>query len=72
MLAIVTVLVLVGSFVATFALMRGLQRKQGPAVQPAPGLPRAPRRIGSPVGPDDDVAFLRELRRRIDLGHFRH
>ena len=71
MLAIVTVTVLVGSFVCTFALMRGLQRMQGAVVQPAPGLPQPVRRTVSPVGPDDDLAFLKELRRRIDLGHFR-
>lgn len=70
--AILTVLVLAGSFLCTFALMRAIQRMQGLAVQPSPGLPQPRRRTASPVGPDDDLAFLRDLRRRIDLGHFRH
>jgi hypothetical protein len=72
MLPFLTVIVLIGSFVGTFALMRGLQRMQGPVVRPAPGLPGPGPRPAAPVGPDDDLAFLRELRRRIDLGHFRH
>lgn len=70
MLALLALLVLVGSFFGTFALMRGIQRLPAQAVQPVSGLPRPARRIAVPVGPDDDLAFLRELRRRIDQGHF--
>lgn len=71
MLAMLAVLVLLGSFLGTFALMRVVQRWQGPVVQPASGPPQLARRPASPVGPDDDLAFLSELRRRIDRGHFR-
>jgi hypothetical protein len=73
MLALLAVLVLTGSFACTFAIMWGLQRLGGvrnAAVQAPRGTPPLPR-SGPPLGPDDDLAFLRELRRRIDLGHFR-
>jgi hypothetical protein len=66
--------VLAGSSAFTFALMWGVSRLgafDDPTVQgrrPA----RMGRLIAVPLGPDDDLAFLRELRRRIDLGHFRH
>jgi hypothetical protein len=73
MLAILAVLALTGSFACTFVIMWGLQRLSGvstPAVQ-APRGAQPLRRNGPPLGPDDDLAFLRELRRRIDLGHFR-
>lgn len=72
MLAMLAVLVLLGSFLGTFALMRAIQRLQGPVVRPASGPPEPLRRSASPVGPDDDLAFLSDLRRRIDRGHFRH
>lgn len=73
--AAVVVLVLAGSFAFTFALMWGLQRMGGfadPAVAAATarGL-RTMSYAGPPRGPDDDLAFLQELRRRIDRGHFR-
>ena len=71
--AILTVIVLTGSFACTFGVMWALQRLGGfrtPAVQTAGPVPPA-RRVATVVGPDDDPAFLRELRRRIDLGHFR-
>ena len=72
--ALAVFVVLAGSFGLTFVLMRGLQRLgcfDDPII---PGLRPAPimRPIALPLGPDDDTAFLRELRRRIDLGHFRH
>jgi hypothetical protein len=72
--AAVVMLVLAGSFAFTFALMWGLQRMgcfADSAVQPVTGhrLPVV-RYAGPPMGPDDDLAFLQELRRRIDLGHF--
>lgn len=70
--ALVVVLVLAGSFACTFALMRGIQRLGGfadPAIRPAVAGPSV-RYASAPAGPDDDVAFLQELRRLIDRGHF--
>jgi hypothetical protein len=66
--------VLVGSFAFTFALMWGLQTLgvfDDRTVQRRRQAPLG-RLIAVPLGPDDDLAFLRELRRRIDLGHFRN
>lgn len=65
---------LAGAFAFTFALMWGLQRLGYFADPVIHGLPytKVRRPIASPLGPDDDAVFLRELRRRIDLGHFRH
>jgi hypothetical protein len=73
MLATLAVLVLTGSFACTFAMMWALQRLSfGHAVLQTARPTRAPHWSASALGPDDDPAFLRELRRRIDLGHFRH
>jgi hypothetical protein len=73
--AAVVMLVLAGSFAFTFAVMWGLQRMgcfADRAGQPVTGhRPPVMRYAGPPMGPDDDPAFLQELRRRIDLGHFR-
>lgn len=69
---IVAFVALTGAFACTFAFCWVLQRI---GAFDAPGgqakQPRSMRRVALPVGPDDDMAFLRELRRRIDLGHFR-
>jgi hypothetical protein len=73
MLAILTVLVLAGTFTCMFAMMWVLQRHGGVrrSALPAPRPMPPPRPVAPPLGPDDDPAFLRELRRRIDRGHFR-
>lgn len=75
MASALVVLVLAASFACTFALMWGIQRLGGFAdpssrATAAAGWPTMPAAV-APVGPDDDVAFLQELRRRIDRGHFR-
>jgi hypothetical protein len=66
--------VLAGSFAVTFALMWGLSRLGAFDDRTVRGRRPTPlgRLVAVPLGPDDDVAFLRELRRRIDLGHFRY
>jgi hypothetical protein len=74
MLAILPLaVVLAGAFAFTFAMMWGMQRLgcfDDPALRTV-GRRQPARLSRSPLGPDDDLAFLRELRRRIDLGHFR-
>lgn len=71
---LVVFVMLAGSFAFTWALMWCLQRRGCFADPVLHGLPRTTTRrpIALPLGPDDDAVFLRELRRRIDLGHFRH
>lgn len=72
--ALLVFVMLAASFGFTWALMWWLQRRGCFADPVIHGLPRttARRPIAVPLGPDDDVVFLRDLRRRIDLGHFRH
>lgn len=72
--ALPVLLLLAGVFACIFVLMwsaERLMRSRQPAGQ-TQLWPPVLRRTTSPLGPDDDLAFLRELRRRIDLGHFRH
>lgn len=65
--------VLTGAFGLTFAIMSGLQKlgcfdDSTVRAQPRIRLPRP----ALPLGADDDPAFLGELRRQIESGHFRH
>ena len=74
MLSVLAVaVVLTGAFGVTFAMMRGMQKLgcfDDSTVQAQPRM-RLPR-PALPLGPDDDPAFLGQLRRRIELGHFRY
>jgi hypothetical protein len=67
------VAVTLAAFAATYAamwLVQGVLRVDEPLLRWRPGV-ELPRRFARPLGPDDDPAFLRELRSRIDRGPFR-